>query len=507
MFKLAALRNIQWRWPLLALLAGALVPLSFAPYDVWPVSVLSLVALSFALYRSTGKQAFWRSWFFGLGLYGTGASWVFVSIHQFGNVTPAFALLLTLLLVVVLSTVFALPFVVLGRWLSHSPLGILLGLPALWVVGEWVRSWLFTGFPWLYLGYGHLQSWLSGWAPVAGVMGLSFITALTACALAYLWLGRKQKARSLIPVAVCGVLWGAGYGLQSVQWTESYLEPVNVGIVQGNIPQERKWDRAFLRPTFERYVSMSEDLWDNDWIIWPEAAMPLLYHQALPFIDELRNKALQHEAALITGVLYDSREDYAYYNSIIGIGLGSGIYHKQRLVPFGDYVPLRAYFGPVLSIFNLPMSVLEPGPANQKGLQVAEALIAPSICYEIAYPDTVAAGAAKANILITISNDAWFGASLGPLQHMQIAQMRALETGRYLIRATNNGVSALVNNKGEITGKTDQFVQQTLEGEVELRRGQTPFMRWGSEPIVFLCLLLVGVAIYVLRRRRDKTES
>lgn len=498
----SALRNIDWRWPLLALLAGALVPLSFAPYDFWPVALLSLVALFFALYRSTGKKAFWRSWCFGFGLYGTGASWVFVSIHQFGNVSPFFALSLTVLLVIVLSTVFALPFAVLGRWLSHSPLGMLLGLPALWVIGEWIRSWLFTGFPWLYLGYSHLQSALAGWAPIVGVMGVSFITALTAGALAYLWLSRGHKVRAAIPLVACGMLWAAGYGLQSVQWTQPYLEPVKVGLVQGNIPQEKKWDPAFLQTTLDRYFSMSDELWeDNDWVIWPEAAMPLLYHQALPFIDELRSQALEHESALITGVLYDSREEFAYYNSIIGVGLGAGIYHKQRLVPFGDYVPLRDWFGPVLSVFNLPMSVLEPGPVGQKGLQVAEALIAPSICYEIAYPDTVAAGAVDANILITISNDAWFGASIGPLQHMQIAQMRALETGRYLIRATNNGVSALVNSKGEITGKTHQFVQQTLEGEVELRQGLTPFMRWGSEPIVFLCLLLVAAGFVVVRKK------
>ncbi|MEX1033206.1 MAG: apolipoprotein N-acyltransferase [Cellvibrionaceae bacterium] len=493
------LSNIDWRW-LLPALAGAIVPLSLAPFDFWPLAFISLGTFSLVLFQADAKQAFWRSWVFGLGMYGVGASWVFVSIYQFGNVAPAFALLLTVLFVVVLSTVFALPFIVLGRWLSRSPLGMLVALPALWVIGEWIRTWLFTGFPWLYLGYGHLQSWLAGWAPVVGVMGVSFIVAVTGGALAFLWLGREHKTWAVVPLVVCALLWGTGAGLQSVQWTQTYRQPVDVGIAQGNIPQDKKWDPAFLQPTLERYFSMTDQLWDNDWVIWPEAAMPLVYHQALPIIDELKRQALRNDAALITGVLYDSRNDSnTYYNSIVGIGLGAGIYHKQRLVPFGDYVPLRDWFGPVLSIFNLPMSVLKPGPSNQQGLQVGEALIAPSICYEIAYPDVVAAGAADAHILITISNDAWFGASIGPLQHMQIAQMRALETGRYLIRATNNGVSALVNDKGEITGRTDRFVQQTLKGTVELRSGMTPFMRWGSEPIVFLCMLLVGAAFFVVR--------
>jgi apolipoprotein N-acyltransferase len=501
-----SLRKIEWRWPLLALVAGALLPLSFAPYDLWPVALLSLVAFSFVLHGSSGKQAFWRSWLFGVGMYGTGASWVFVSIYVFGNVAPPLAVLMTGLFVLLLASIFALPFIVLGRWFSRRPVGILLGLPAVWVFGEWLRSWLFTGFPWLYLGYGHLESWLAGWAPVGGVMGVSLVAAFTASALAFVFLAANRLARERkwlagLPAVIALAIWVGGYGLKSVQWTQPYLEPVEVGIVQGNIPQERKWDRDFLRPTLERYFAMSEDLWDNDWVIWPEAAIPLLYHDALPFIDQLQDKALDHEAALITGVLYDRQDRLAYYNSIIAIGLGAGIYHKQRLVPFGDYVPLREYFGPILSIFDLPMSVLEPGPDTQRDLQVAEALIAPSICYEIAYPDTVAKNAAESSVLITISNDAWFGASIGPLQHMQIAQMRALETGRYLIRATNNGVSALVNSKGEIIGKTEQFVQATLEGKVELRQGLTPFMRWGSEPVLFLSLLL-GAAAFATARRR-----
>lgn len=494
-------RNIDWRWPLIAALAGAVVPLSLSPWDWWPVAIGSLAVLALILYRTTGKQAFWRSWSFGLGMYGTGASWVFVSIYQFGTANTFFAFLLTLLFVVLLATVFALPFAALGRWMSRTPLALILSFPALWLIGEWIRSWLFTGFPWLYLGYGHLNTWLAGWAPITGVMGVSFLVALTASALIFLWLFRDRKLLAPLPVVACAFFWLAGFGLQSVTWTRHYAEPLNVGIVQGNIPQEKKWDPGFLQITLDRYFSMSEPLWENDWVVWPEAAMPLLYHQALPFINELEKQALEHKAALITGVLYDSRREYAYYNSIIGIGMGAGIYHKQRLVPFGDYVPLRDWFGPILAIFNLPMSVLQPGPPDQKGLQVAEALIAPSICYEIAYPDVVAQGAADAHILITISNDAWFGASIGPLQHMQIAQMRALETGRYLIRATNNGVSALVDDKGQILGKTDRFVQQTLEGEVELRQGATPFMRWGSEPIVFFGMLLVGAGWFSSRRK------
>lgn len=494
------LRKLQWQPLLIALCAGALLPLSFAPFNWWPMGLISAGILALLLYGTTAASAFQRSWAFALGMYGTGVSWVFVSINDFGNASPPFAVLLTLLLVIVLATFFATPFILLGRYWSRKPLALLLAMPALWVIGEWIRSWLFTGFPWLYMGYGHLDTWLSGWAPVTGVMGISFAAVLTATALAYAWLEQRRGLRFTIPLMICVLGWGGGYLLQDLRWTTPHLEPIRVGLVQGNVPQERKWDPGFLRPTLERYYFMSEELWaDHDWVVWPEAAVPLLYHQAQPFLTQVKERALEHDAALITGVLYDSREDYAYYNSIIALGMGAGIYHKQRLVPFGDYVPLRHWFGPVLSLFDLPMSILQPGPANQNGLQVGAALASPSICYEIAYPDSVARAAMEAMILITISNDAWFGASIGPLQHMQIAQMRALETGRYLIRATNNGVSAIVNDRGEILARSEQFVQQTLSAEVELRQGATPFMRWGSEPLLFLCLLSLGAAVLLQR--------
>lgn len=495
-----------WRFYALAAVAGALTPLSFAPFDCWPMAVISVALLGWLLFQTSGKQAFWRSWWFGLGMFGTGTSWVFVSIHVFGNAPLPFAILLTGLFVILLASVFSLPFIVLGKWCSQRPLPFVIGFICLWCLGEWLRTWLFTGFPWLFLGYGHLETWLSGWAPVTGVLGMSLAAVLTSVALTFAWLTftdrqRQHYFQAGTALAVAALFWVGGAGLKTVQWTHPYDDPVSVGLAQGNIPQDKKWDRDFIDPTLERYLGLSETLWQNDWVVWPEAAIPLIMNfpphneRLAPILEQVKRKAVLTETTFITGILYYSPSEAKYYNSIIATGLGAGVYHKQRLAPFGDYVPLSDWFGPVLALFNLPHSILELGPPNQKGLQAGNAFVSPAICYEIAYPDLVAHGANHGHALITVSNDAWFGRSIGPLQHMQIARMRALENDRYLIRATNNGVSGIVNDEGKIIARSEQFVQASLSSEIILKQGATPFMRYGSTPTVLLCVLLLAAAI------------
>lgn len=507
---LLSLLRQHWLPFVLALGGGLLTTLSFSPFFYWPLGIVAVALLTFALKDLHGRAALLAVFLFGIGLYASGASWVYVSIKVFGQASAGFAVLLVGLFVLLLATVFTLPFYIFSRWLWRERLGLILGVPALWVIGEWVRTWLFTGFPWLFLGYGHVSTALAGWAPVLGVMGLSFAAALTGSAIAFFIIERKQLAQKRIAIgavlASVALIWFAGALLKNVSWTQEFSSArfgstISVGIAQGNIPQERKWDVDFIGPTYERYFALTKELFGNEWIVWPEAAVPQVYHDAKPMLDEVNEAALKNNAALITGVLYDSLTEYRFYNSITGLGLASGIYHKQRLVPFGDYVPLREWFGPVLDLFGLPVSIIYPGPPNQRGLQVDNAFVAPSVCYEVVYPDLVAQLANSSHILLTVSNDAWFGSSIGPLQHLQMAQMRALETQRYLIRATNNGVSALVNDKGQILAESERFVMQTLTGEVQLRQGRTPFMVLGSEPIVFICMLIVAALLYFTVRR------
>ncbi len=485
----------HWRGHLLALLAGAIVPLSLAPFDLWPLALLSLAVLCLCLRTHSGRDAVVRSWWFGLGLYSSGASWVFVSISEFGQASLPLALLLTGIFVSGLALIFALPFYAYGRWFSHRDLGLLLAFPAFWVLGEWLRSWLLTGFPWLYLGYGHLDTPLAGWAPVGGVFTVSGICALTAAALASALTAYRQP-KTLLALITAGILWLAGWGLLQLSWTKPKGEPIKIGMVQANIPQAHKWDPDFRQPTLARFRQMSELLWGRDWVIWPEAAIPMLYHEAGIYLSEFHQRAAESNSALITGILYDDFQQNKYFNSIVGLGTALGIYHKRRLVPFGEYVPLEGWLRGLIHFFDLPTSIISKGPDNQRPLQVGKLFIAPSICYEVVYPDLVANAASSADVLLTISNDAWFGDSIGPLQHLQMARMRALETGRYMIRATNNGVSGIANTRGQLTLKSQRFVQQTLLGEVRAMTGQTPFMRWGSWPVLILSgLILLGLSV------------
>lgn len=486
----------------LCLASGALLPLSLAPLNLWPMALLSptLFAL-LLLYRAPQtslKHLLSNSYGFGLGLFGTGASWVYVSIHDFGYTGVPLALVLTSLFVAGLALVFSLPFLLL-RHISSRPGYYLSAFAALWVLGEWFRSWLLTGFPWLYIGYSQLATPLSGWAPVSGIFGVSLAVLTTCCTFAYCYAVKFDK-RSYWPLALTLTLWLSGGWLQQQSWSFNSGTPQQVAIVQANIPQEKKWLPEYRQPTLQLYRRMSQPLTDADWIIWPEAAIPVLYHQARPFLQSLNHFADTNEVSLITGIIYDDTANGHYHNSAIALGQGSGQYHKTRLVPFGEYVPLEQWLRGVISFFNLPMSMIKSGPEQQPPLNLADTRVGMAICYEIVYPDLVARQAADSEVLITLSNDAWFGHSWGPLQHLQMAQMRALETSRYIIRSTNNGVSAIINPDGELQQQGGQFTREVISGQVIPRSGNTPFTATGSIPVIALCLLIYAACCAGSRR-------
>ncbi|MDO3388290.1 apolipoprotein N-acyltransferase [Gilvimarinus sp. SDUM040013] len=485
----------------LALCCGGVQPLALAPFNLWPLAIVGLAGFALLLFKARPKRAWALATAFGVGLYGIGVSWVFVAINQFGNASWYLAAVLTALFVLFLALIFAAPFVLCIRLIGHGRLGILLGFPACYLLGEWLRSWLLTGFPWLYIGYGHLSTPLAGWAPVLGVLGVGLITSFSAACLASWAFFMRPSANLWMATALALALWGAGWFLQPVAWTKvNNDQPVKVAMVQPNIAQEVKWQPAQAQPTLDLLMNMSEPHWDSDWLIWPEAAVPLTYHTALDFLNEVTRQAVATDTGVITGIIFDERRERRYYNSLVGLGNALGIYHKRRLVPFGEYVPLAEWLRGAIQFFDLPTSYIHRGTDMQSGLQVGEVSIAPSICYEVVYPSLVADGARHRNVLLTVSNDAWFADSIGPLQHLQMAQMRALETGRYLLRSTNNGVSAVVDEKGVVIERSEQFVQTTLTGTVYPAYGATPFMRWGSWPVIALSLgLLLG--LLAARRR------
>ena len=477
----------------IAPLAGALVTLSLAPFDIWPTGILSCALLAWLLSTCEPRPALWRGWLYGLGMFGSGASWVYVSIHVHGYAPVPLALTLTALFCGGLAIFHGLFGWLYVRFVRPLPGGMLIGFALLWVLLEWLRSWVLTGFPWLLLGYAHVDTWIAGWAPIVGVFGLSFVCALSGSCLFLAWRGRQPVAIATYGVIVL-TIWGGGGVLKPIQWVVRASEqPLTTAIYQPNVPQEHKWDRKYYYPILKQLDVGTTPLLGNQILVWPEAAVPNYYQNARGFLDPIAAQAEMTGTTLITGIPHRSDNSQGYHNSIVALGAGSGVYHKQRLVPFGEYVPLESVLRGLIAFFDLPMSAFSPGPADQAPLQAGAYRVAPYICYEIIYPDLVASTARDADLMITISNDSWFGRSIGPLQHLQMARMRALENGRYLIRGTNNGVSAIIDHRGQIVQATDQFVETSLVGEVETMLGNTPFGSFGSRPVIIGCGLGLGL--------------
>ena len=480
----------------LAVLSGAIAPLAFSPNNMWLLGFFSVMGLYVSLKHTNTRLGAITSWWYGLGFFGVGVSWVYVSIHDYGNAGELLAGFLTVAFVAGLAFFFVLQGWVLQRWFNRS--AYLFSFAALWILGEWFRGWFLTGFPWLYLGYPHAHSAFAGIAPIFGVMGISLVVALTGAGFGEMFLC-WHRTRSLYAVARTYVptglffLWIAGSLTSQLEWVTPLAgETVSVGIVQADIEQGRKFDRAFIEENLDRYETLSADLWNNDIVVWPETAIPYIYDPDGDVVSYFDAEASSHGTALVTGIF--GQTEAGIHNSIVSLGNGSGLYHKQKLVPFGEYVPLRSVLSSLLQIFELPMSSLEKGPSGQYLLQAGDYTLAPFICYEVVYPDFVRNHAHRADFLVTISNDTWFGASWGPLQHLEMAAMRALENGRYVVRATNNGVSAIIDEKGNIVSRTEQFTEATLEGEVQKFDGVTPFSHWGSYPLLVLCVLWLAVA-------------
>ncbi len=482
---------------LLVLLAGAIFPLGLAPLKLWPLIPVSLALFVLLLEGQSAGRSFWRAFWYGMGLNGVGVSWVYVSIHFYGGTPMWLALLGTLGFVAFLSILYALPFWAYGRF--NLDRYTLLTFPALWVLLEWSKSWLLSGFPWLWAGYGFIDSPLYGLAPVAGTLGLSLVAALSAVLLR--WIFKSENLKRTHAIIGLAALIAFCWGLGTQEWTQPQLNKTQkAALIQGNIPQEQKWDPKYRKHIFDTYTGLTEKSWDADLILWPEAAYPVFYHQALKTITNLDIRASEKDTAIVSGVARwepsENGVDY-YYNSIFVIGNGEGTYNKQKLVPFGEYVPMASLIRGLIPFFNLPMSDFHKGAEVQPPLLANNMSFAAFICYEIVYPELVRQQAKNKDFLVTISNDAWFGHSWGPLQHFQMARMRALETGKYILRGTNTGVTAIIDHKGNVQSQIPQFEKGVLKGVFYGTKGETPFVSFGQWPVIGLSalLLIIGVAL------------
>jgi apolipoprotein N-acyltransferase len=486
---------------LLALAAGALLPLAFSPYDFYPMAP-ALLALLFALWLGVSSgRASWRGWLFGAGMFGAGVHWVYFSMHVFGHMAPAVAVSFTALFAALMALFPALAGWISVRWFSSSPpVRLLIVIPAVWTLAEWVRSWFLTGFPWLNVGYSQVDSPLVGFAPLTGVYGITWALAVSAGLLVLLV--SKERAKVSYVLALL-VVWGGAWFAGKLEWTEPAGAPLRVSLIQGNIEQDDKWRLEWREATLERYASLTRKHWDSDLIIWPETAVPDFYDTVEDnFLRVMEAEARQHDTDLLLGI--PLRNDSGqYYNSVISIGRTLGFYRKHHLVPFGEYIPLHSILGRVLDILQVPMSDFSAGAQQQSPLRADGYAVGTTICYEIAFGEEVIRALPDAAFLVNVSNNAWFGDSAAPHQQLQMGRMRARETGRYLLSATNNGVTAIVDNRGKAVSVAPQFEVAVLTGTVEPRKGATPYVRLGNFPVIAVMgLLLAAAALSGGKRRR-----
>ena len=499
------IRSTRGQTFLLLFSSGALLPLALAPFNFWPIAIPCIAVLFYKLQHQSLKQAIVKASVFGFAMFFAGVSWVYVSIHEHGFIPAPLALLATTLFCLFLALLFALPFA-LSALIPQRSSSWLLGLPAIWVLSEWFRSWIFTGFPWLYAGYSHTDTWLSGWAPIGGVMWLSFITALAAATLAQIGqtlIGRKQPIQVGVKISclLLVVLTTSGYLLQSITWTQETGKKLSVVLIQPNTDQNKKWSASERQSILDQLQEQTEPHWGVDLIVWPEAAIPATPKRVSGFLIGMDKAAKVNQTALLTGIPTQDRSSGKYYNSVLALGAASGQYDKTRLVPFGEYVPLEGLLRGLIRFFNLPMSSFSLGGQDQPLLTIAGEPMATAICYEIVYPDLVARISREATLLLTVSNDAWFGDSFAPQQHMQMARMRAIENAKPMLRGTSNGVTAIVDHRGKIEKQLEQFSAGELSGNITPRSGQTFFAQTGSWPVVIMALLICGGLI---TRRHSK---
>jgi len=473
----------------------------YAPFGLYPLPVLTLALLLLITERMPrGAAGFFTGFAFGLGLFLGGVSWVYVSLHDFGAMPAPVAAVTTLLFCAFLALFPACAVFAAARitspWLRRC-----LAFPGAWVFAEWVRGWVFTGFPWLNVGYSQAaDSPLAGLAAIVGVYGVGLAVVLAAGLVAQM-MARGRRIRLLEPAALAGLLIGSGL-LKAVSWTEPAGTPISVSLLQGNVPQSMKWRPEQVRATLERYRSMVHAS-QARLVILPETALPM-FLQEVPreFLDSIRDDARAKNTDVLIGVPELGGRG-AYFNSVVSFGVSpTQAYRKSHLVPFGEFIPLRPLLAPIVNTLAIPLTDFSRGEASQRPLAVAGQRVAVNICYEDVFGEEIIRQLPEATLLVNVSNVAWFGDSIAPAQHLQIAQMRALETGRTMLRATNTGMTAVIDARGAVTAVAPTFQQASVDAEVQGMEGATPYVRLGNVPPIGLAVACILAAFGMNRRYR-----
>ena len=482
----------------LGFLAGSAFFLSLSPFDFWMVALVSPAILYLLTRDGSVAEAVSIFYSFTLGTFLFGVHWIFFSINDYGHASIFLSGGLVLLFVILYSFMILPAGFIYARFYRSSDNLAMLAFISVWVTSEWIRSWFLTGFPWLYLGYGAMGSWLENFSPFLGVFGVSFVCLYISLNLLKLF---EKKIDWHFYFAILLLL------LSPILDRWSFTDvtgDLSVSLLQGNVDQNTKWRPENRRQIFADYLELSKTEHGRDLIVWPEASLTFLKESIASELSAYGKNLGDGGTGLILGIPSLTEDGY-FQNTLLGIGRAEGTYIKRQLVPFGEFVPMEKHLRGIISFFDLPMSRNTPGPSVQSPLTINGNEFSSSICYEIAYPDLVRSADTDPAFILTVSNDTWFGSSIGPWQHLQLARMRALENERTLVRATNNGITAVISSQGQIIASLPQFTRGVLRYDLEMRSGKTPFQRFGSWPILFLAVAILVFGAY--RTQKIKTAS
>jgi apolipoprotein N-acyltransferase len=475
-------------------LLGAFAIIGFAPFYLYPCNLVALAGLfNYLTYAKTAKQASFLTYCFGLGFFCAGVNWIYISLHDFGGMPLLMASFATFSFCAFLAL-----FTACMGWLSFSLStkcklhSLLISAPLSWVFLEWVRSWIFTGFPWLNMGYSTVpNSALAGFVPIFGVYGVSLIVAISSGLLVMI----AHTQNRLMAVIALLLLWLAGGFLKQVEWSKPLESPFSVALLQGNIAQDVKWQAEVAQQTLDQYLEMIVSA-NAQLIITPETALPILSNQ-IPdeYLKRIKNHAQENHGDVLIGIIESEQDNY--YNSMLSVGTAPiQTYRKSHLVPFGEFIPLKSAIGWIYRDWlNMPLSDLSRGSNQPQPMNIAGQQVAINICYEDVYGEEIIRQLPQATLLVNTSNMAWFGDSLAPDQHLQMSQTRALESGRMMLRATNTGSTAIIDPHGHILSQLTHFTNGTLTGEAQGYTGETPYVGWGNWGALVLGLMLLGLGL------------
>ena len=493
---------------LLSFIAGLILVFAYAPFSYWQINILVPALWLILINNKPVKEATKLGFFFGLGWFGAGISWVHVSIATFGGIPLIFSLLLMLLLCSYLALYPMLACYLAAKLNNDKRFSAWLFIP-IWLFTEYLRSVVLTGFPWLSLGYSQIDSPLSVFAPVIGETGITLIMLMFAVTLMHLLINKKMFAH----LTILSVLMITTWVLSTASWLTLTGKTVKVALIQGNIKQSMRWQPEQEWPTMLKYLDLTRANYNADLIVWPESAIPKLEPLAQEFLDLANSSAALNNAAIITGIQNYNINTKRYYNGLIVLGkkdrdshAGQYVYnthnryYKHHLLPIGEFVPFGDLLRPIAPFFNLPMSSFSRGAYVQPNIIANGLHILPLICFEIVFSNQLKANFHDdTDVLLTVSNDAWFGDSHGPHQHLEITRMRALEFGRPMLRSTNNGVTAAIDYQGKVIKQIPQFKEGVLKTELALVKGRTPYSHWGNW-LSYLLALIIFTAVKLKNR-------